>query len=578
MKKKLPLAIATLGLLTFGSLTSCQDEDFDVSTTVLQDRAFEQAFIKEFGKPSADQTWDFYAQKMQSIRRETGLTRATQAITVTVDTTISQPTGDYFTGIVNEIGYALEEQHDNSTVGTNSYTLTSTGAFKIYAVRYAGAIETGNYKLDFGIAYIDDKGTETTTDDEEIKVNIFGPGYRNQAYRDSCYAHNTNGWGNPGKAAEVTIPEGQQFYFYLSYDYTFTNNSRTYTQTFYSNAIPSFRASNGTSYRTYNGTGSYPYYGGTSTLLYSAEYINEETHMDEQIMMIGFEDAWGHNGNGGTQSGWLDYDFNDIVVFIEGELPLPSSKRFFVEDKTSYDWDYNDVVFDVSNTGIVLRAVGGTLPVFLRVTNRLNQTETTKELHELMREKQFNASHKTKKLTYKREEDGELKTFYKPIDVAGYAIYGKEDHGIWLDPVQIIRWENLGTATQHTRLDADEVEKFGSDPSFPGKAELIVLSEYSEDGYDLSQISQLTAFGPLGDDSNYLPNYKIVEMTPPGGIPAMWTGLVSANWMMELQKITLGYKNFYGGKSEGGTSYQWWETDKNPGYFYDYYGDEPDDD
>ena len=561
-------------ILSLGSLTSCHDEDFDVSTAVLQEHAFEQAFIKEFGKPSVDQSWDFYSQKMQSLRKEAGMTRATQDATVTVDTTISQPTGEYFTGIVQEIGYALEEQHDNSTVGTNSYTLTSTGVFRIYAVRYAGAIEVGDYNLDFGLVYIDDKGTETTDDDEPVKVNIFGGGYRNATYKAACLANNSNGWGNPGKAAEVTIPAGMQFYFYLSYDYTFTNNGVTYTQTFYSNAIPRFRRSNGTSYSTYDGTGSYPYYGGTSTLLYSAEYINEETHMDEQIMMIGFEDAWGHNGNGGTQSGWLDYDFNDIVVFIEGELPLPSSKRFFVEDKSQFDWDFNDVVFDVSNTGIVLRAVGGTLPVFLRVYNRYGIPETTKELHELMREKQFNPDNGKKKLTYQREEGGELKTFYKPIDVAAYSIYGDEEQSIWLDPVQIIRWENLGTASQHTRLDAGEVEKFGSDPSFPGKAELIVLSRH-QSNYDLSQISQLSAFDPSDDDSNYFPDYRIVTMSPPGGIPAMWSGLVSVNWMKEMQKITLGYNNFYGGKTEGSTHYEWWESDKSPGYFYDYDGDEP---
>lgn len=145
MKKTLPIAIIATSFLGLGSLTSCHDEDFDVSTAVLQERAFEQNFIKEFGKPSADQNWDFYAQKMESIRREAGMTRATQAITVTVDTTISQPDSTkaenkYFYDIVKSVGYALEEKINNSQTGQNNYTLTSTGDFKIYAVRYAGAI------------------------------------------------------------------------------------------------------------------------------------------------------------------------------------------------------------------------------------------------------------------------------------------------------------------------------------------------------------------------------------------------------------------------------------------------------
>ena len=68
MKKNLSIAIIAASLLGLGSLTSCHDEDFDVQTAVLQERAFEQNFIKEFGKPSANQSWDFYAQKMEAIR------------------------------------------------------------------------------------------------------------------------------------------------------------------------------------------------------------------------------------------------------------------------------------------------------------------------------------------------------------------------------------------------------------------------------------------------------------------------------------------------------------------------------
>ena len=75
MKKLLLLAVAIVGIFALGSLTSCQDEDFGVSAPVLQKRAFEQSFIKEFGKPSPDQTWDFYAQEMNAIRSNAGTTR-----------------------------------------------------------------------------------------------------------------------------------------------------------------------------------------------------------------------------------------------------------------------------------------------------------------------------------------------------------------------------------------------------------------------------------------------------------------------------------------------------------------------
>ncbi|MBR5067965.1 MAG: hypothetical protein IKX25_01050 [Bacteroidales bacterium] len=580
MNKTLSLAIATLGLLTFGSLTSCQDEDFDVSTAVLQERAFEQSFINEFGKPSANQSWDFYAQKMESIRREAGMTRATMAdpIVVEVDTTISQPTDKYFTDIVNDIAFALEEKINNSNTGQNNYTLTSTGDFKIYAVRYAGAIETGaQYDFDFGIAYID------PADDQEHKVSIFGRGYRNKAYRDSCYAHNSNGWGNPGKAADVKIPKGISFYFYFDYTNPFRNGGPSIRQHFYSNESPVFVRKDGVS------TFTFPEFGGTTTLLYSTDHIDPVTGRDEQVMMIGLEDAWGHdNGNDdaeGTQTGWFDKDFNDVVVLIEGELPVPTSKRFFTEDKKSYDWDYNDVVFDVSNTGIVLRAVGGTLPVFLRVKNRLPEStyelvslkaddgKTYAELHELMRAIQPQTGKRTFPLTYQRQElDGSMGTYYKPIDVAAYEVSGIEM--IWFDAVQIVRWISLGTSTQNTRLEEDEVERFAnplvSDPV--GGVELIVLPEYKT-SYNLTEIAALDALTAL-DEDNTLKGAKIVTMTEVGGIPAMWSGPVSINWMKEEKKITTGYSNFYGGGTADDDGIpQWWENGLNSDNWYQYWGD-----
>ena len=592
MKKTLPIAIIAASLLGLGSLSSCHDEDFDVSTAVLQEHAFEQAFIKEFGKPSADQSWDFYSQKMQSIRQEAGLTRATmETLTITVDTTISQPTDDYFNSIVANYGYALEEKHDNSTVGQNHYNLISSGDFNIYAVRYAGGIETNeDYKLDFGIAYIDDKGTTSKEDDEEIRINIFGPGYRSKAYKDAC---DSNGWGNPGKGASVSIPPGKSFYFYLSttwhfnawseqvitgYDRwgraiyeTVNHPAQDVEQIFRSNETPYFIQRNGENLY-------YNEYGGTSTLLYSVERIVADENKDEQVMMIGFEDAWGHqsgvDGLGNTST-WLDRDFNDVVVVIEGELPIPTSKRFFVEDKMSYDWDYNDIVFDVSSNGIVLRAVGGTLPVWLRVTDRLGTTTTHGELHQLMKSlqpapsKPTDVDHSKKKLTY--ELDG--KTLYKPIAVAS-------NPGLWLNPVQILRWEKLGNQETYTRLDEDEVERFANPLAGSnkiGNIQVIIGSEYGQTlEQALALAKQPNSDGLWENGKEYVSanRPKIVEISDLGGIPAMWSAGVSAQWMKEMQKITLGYELFYNGTAVVNEEVKmWWETAMHPDYFYPWEGD-----
>jgi len=588
MKKTLPIAIIAISLLGLGSLTSCHDEDFDVSTTVLQERAFEQNFIKEFGKPSANQSWDFYSLKMEAIRNGAGVTRAGEGpITVTVDTTLSQPTSESFSDLVNTWAYALEENHDNSDAGQNHYTLTSTGDFKIYAVRYAGGIEVQDqWKLNFGIMYYDPSDSE----DPWKKVQIFGPGYRNIEYKNKT---DRLGFGNPGKAAEVQIPKGVTFYFYLQYTYHFddwttgtwpfqtTHDGFDQDEIFYSNESPTFIQRNGEPQI-------YTEYDGASTLLYSTEYINEETNTDEQVMMIGFEDAWGHTGQNGTNRLWaLDRDFNDVVVVIEGQLPLPTAKRFFCEDKESCDWDYNDVVFDVTNTGIVLRAVGGTLPVFLRVQNRLQNSaqvvslqgepgkdnKTYCELHELMRSQQFQTDvpnkpnpHKNAQLTY--EVDG--KTYYRPIDV------GIDPQGLWLDPVKIVTWTSLGTSANNTRLEEGEVERFANpfvdDPV--GDIELVVLpqSQYSSTGYDVSTIAGLSEFDIVGDDSKDS-RPRIIKLSK--GIPAVWSGPVSIQWMKELQKITLGYPDFYGNgtPSEFDGQPQWWESVADDAPLYNFRGD-----
>ena len=599
MKKTLPIAIIATSLLGLGCLTSCHDEDFDVSTAVLQDHAFEQSFIKEFGKPSSNQTWDFYAQQMEALRQEAGTTRATQAITVTVNKDISQPTDDYFKNTVKTIGFALEENVDNSVVGQNNYTLTSTGDFKIYAVRYAGAIEvqqtydsdydTYYYDLDFGLAYYDDENGDPHYGGR-VLVPIFGTGFKS-GYTGAGDGDGNDSWGNPGWAAEVTMPIGTTFHFYLKYTYRFQEgdmNGQNYPkhyqeEIFYSNESPTFIQRDGTP-QTFSD------YDGASTLLYSAERIDETTGMDEQVMMIGFEDAWGHgaykgaSAGNGTMDGWFDRDFNDVVLLIEGKLPVPAAKRFFCEDKNSFDWDYNDVVFDVSNTGIVLRAVGGTLPVWLRVTDRLGTQTVYGELHTLMRSLQTD-NKKTKPNTFELpDENGNMKTYYKPIDVAGWQTH-HDYPGIWLDPVRIVQWTHLGTdvGNNFTRLDEskNELERFANPfaTSKVGDVELIVGSDINQNWQQaLALAEQPDEDGIWAGAKELGSKPKIVKLSSIGGIPAIWSGLVANNWMREQQKITLGYPGFYGANvPEGGSEPQWWSP-TNESFLYFYKNDEKDDD
>ena len=577
MEKTLFLSVAILGLLTFGCLSSCQEVEFDVSPAVLQEHVFEQSFIKEFGKPSPDQTWDFYSLQMNAIRSKAGATRATQDITVTAED-IDQPQTDDFKSLVDSWWDSLEEGNNNAHVGQNHYTLTSTGNFNIYAVNYGGGIETEEPRnLDFGLVYIDPE------DNTHHEVPLFSTGFKDgfEPTYKSWDGAAVNDCGNPGWGKQVTIPEGVRFYFYLRHTCLFGtgwnadgswNTTDTREQVFYSNQAPVFIDHDGNpmDYSLYDGRS----YEGNSTLLFTTERIDESTGKDEQIMMIGFEDAWGLNGSNYTPD-YLDLDFNDVVLIIDGELPVSDTKRFFIEDKSAFDWDYNDVVFDVSNTGIVLRAVGGTLPVWLGITDKTGVTTWTDELHQLLASKQHQEIHQNHKLYYEREvmENGTLvtKKFYKPIDVAA-------NPGLWLDAEPIVRWTNSeGTRLGINANGEDEVSLFAnpfvSNPI--GDIQLLVGSYYdqpfseAQERYALSNESTIQKL----DFDDYQDRPRLVKLANAGGIPAIWTANTNVRWMQEFKKITLGYKNFYGkGEIVNGFP-QWWRTDVDDTYWYQFYGD-----
>ena len=253
---------------------------------MLKEKAFENGFVKEFGQPSANQSWDFYAQKLQSVRD--AKTRATMAepITCNVGTLqTNQTLSESMQAMLDSVLTVVPEQRYNYTAGQHDYHLYSVGEFKISAVRYAGGIEIiRRYNFDFGLVYKDENGVE------QPPVNLFG--YHNMGGEEQ------SNFGNPRIARTVKLTEGAEFRFYLKYH---GDNGNDYT--YWSNVRPNDD------------------YEGTSTLFYGTPEGS-----NTQVMVIGFEDMW-------EQGSFLniapDYDFNDIIIFIEGNLPEPSSKRFF---------------------------------------------------------------------------------------------------------------------------------------------------------------------------------------------------------------------------------------------------------
>ena len=450
-------------------------------------------------------------------------------------TDADQPSGNDFQKLLqDQIDKALKEGNDNSNVGQNTYSLVSAGEFNIYAVRYVGDIEkNSNYNFSFGIAYMAPNTQGTLVEHREPLFT---------------YTSDVDSNDNPGFGKTVNFPPGESFYFYIQYRRTAYSN--TYYR-FYSNQVPPYRSPYWTyvdGQRTY--ITSYTRFGGTSTLLYSSELNGK------QYMIIGFEDAWAYSNNQPTGSNQPDYDFNDIVIVLEGKLPVPTSKRFFCEDLQSYDWDYNDVVFDVTSRGVVLRAVGGTLPVYLEITDKAGTTWTSGELHELMWDLQ--ADGKTVDGVYVPGEKEKHpvktfvkngKTYYKPIRVG--ANPGLPIEAVNIGPV----WDYAdmaGGGGNGLALSDEEVIAFANPKAERpvGGVKLIVGTVDRE--------NIVTDAQTVVKDGSFT-----VISTTVGTAPAIWSAPSSVAWMKERVKITDGYPGFYEGgeatEQTGGIP-AWWST------------------
>lgn len=123
-------------------------------------------------------------------------------------------------------------------------------------------------------------------------------------------------------------------------------------------------------------------------LHYFGTFNNGHKHDGQDVLYLGVED-WNNSR----------HDINDIVMAFVGELPLVIEDATMIYNEAEYtiayedmgaigDFDFNDVVFSVRHVSgakiaeVDLRAVGGTLPVYLKYkTNNLFGGE---ELHQVL--------------------------------------------------------------------------------------------------------------------------------------------------------------------------------------------------
>ena len=520
MKKYLSFAIFSVAFIGLGSLTSCQDEDLGVSTQTLKERAFDDAFAKQFGKPSPNQSWDFFTQTMQSLGKgKSAATRAGDPATGdgwSVEALSSQPS--YITTeLVNRWDDLLPEYQNNYTMGQTQYTLVSTGDgdFTISAIWYGGAfeIQTNNYDTHLYLCFKDKGGTTR-------EVELFK-------------GKSMSGFGNPQLADKVHLDAGTEFWFALEYHLTNNEEIHRFVSTekipYNYELIEDGNHPSGTSYTdpVTEETVSYPYaysefrykerdyhhiYNGCSQLLFS-----EKSYSDNRIdnfMVIGIEDGWHYPV-------YLDFDYNDIVLYIDGDLPVPVAKRVLAEDLEQYDWDYNDVVFDIEYKRMVLRAVGGTKPVFLEFIDNDGNTTVTDELHDMMAKqyKYVNPNNNQIVIPY---PDGKAPKipgtdWYMPINVGA-----PEGIGVEMLPALIKQWENP--------LTDKEIMDMGT------HHDIVLLVGEGEQQQEFPGIAKKDKDGQT-----------VIVYSAGDKAPAMIMAPVETRWLKEEQRISWGYPWFYDG-------------------------------
>ncbi len=131
--------------------------------------------------------------------------------------------------------------------------------------------------------------------------------------------------------------------------------------------LQKYGANNSQSFIRYSTTDSNP-----DKLHYFGTFNNGHKHDGQDVLYLGVED-WNNPV----------HDINDIVLAFVGELPLVMEERNVHYDEAEYviayedmgaigDFDFNDVVISVRHVAgasmaeVDLRAVGGTLPVYLK--------------------------------------------------------------------------------------------------------------------------------------------------------------------------------------------------------------------
>ena len=344
-------AFATF-LLIF-SFSSCHDEEVDNTSELAYRHAYEDNFVKQYGEINPNQTWDFssYAKRY---KLNGALTRATME--------------DEYKSIADDEGY-YNVPSNITTFITNNFpergnNASKTKAFVLNADQdcdfevafvYQGRSEP-NYTLYYVIF-----DTQTNTSSRHV---LFSKGSIEVSSNGNSYSQlgtswvNGDGpWTNPStypyvrsKPIQIHAKKNSFIYFFIEITDPSTSDGSSVTQSHQFGWAGDELASIDT-----------PHTIGLVEIETPANIKEIDPNYEAYLLAVDDFCLTCKAAGIVTDNSLSVQDFNDCMFLIAGNVPTPSTvdvgeiktiieKRYMVEDLYGYDYDFNDIVVDATQT------------------------------------------------------------------------------------------------------------------------------------------------------------------------------------------------------------------------------------
>ena len=346
---------AVAAFLFIFSFSSCHDEEVENVSELAYRHAYEDNFVKQYGEINPNQTWDFssYAKRYNL---NGALTRATMDDTYK---SIAQDDGYYYvpSNITTFITNNFVERQNNASK-TKAFVLNADEDcdFEVAFV-YQGRSEP-NYTLYYVFF---DTQTHTSSRHElfskgSIEVSTNGTSY---SQLGTTWVNGDGPWTNPNtypyvrsEPIKIHANKNSFIYFFIEIIDPCTSDGSSVTSSHQFGWAGDELASIDT-----------PHTIGLVEIETPANIKEVDPNYEAYLLAVDDFCLTCQKAGIITDSQLSVQDFNDCMFLIAGNVPTPSTvdvgdikttieKRYMVEDLYGYDYDFNDIVVDATQTTV----------------------------------------------------------------------------------------------------------------------------------------------------------------------------------------------------------------------------------